>query len=77
MYRHATDVTSLVFGTIFAGFTVFWLLDVTDTVDAPDAWLAGPVILIAAGIVGLVVALSSSRERDETPPLPPPDAHSG
>ena len=26
--RHATDVISLVFGTIFAGFTVVWLFTV-------------------------------------------------
>ena len=47
--RHATDVISLVFGVIFAGFTVVWLLQVTDAIDAGQAWVVGPVVLMAAG----------------------------
>ena len=54
--RHATDVISLVFGVIFAGFTVVWLLQVTDAIDAGQAWVVGPVVLMAAG-PGLVAAL--------------------
>ncbi|MGH3446758.1 MAG: hypothetical protein ACRDQA_08995 [Nocardioidaceae bacterium] len=59
--RHATDVVSLVAGTIFAGFTVVWLLDVTETIERVDAWLAGPIILIVAGAVGLLASLRPSR----------------
>ena len=47
--RHATDVISLVFGVIFAGFTVVWLLQVTDAIDAGQAWVVGPVVLMARG----------------------------
>ncbi|MBA3308578.1 MAG: hypothetical protein H0U28_00750 [Nocardioidaceae bacterium] len=61
--RHATDVISLVFGTIFAGFTLVWLLDLTAVIDRDEAWLAGPVILIVAGAIGLVTALRPRRDQ--------------
>ena len=60
--RHATDVTSLVFGTIFAGFTIVWLLELGGWIDGGQAWIAGPLILIAAGVIGLVTALRPRRE---------------
>ena len=63
--RHATDVISLVFGTIFAGFTVVWLLTVTDTIDENQAWLGGPIILIAAGALGLATAIRPRRSDDD------------
>jgi hypothetical protein len=68
--RHAIDVTSLVFGTIFAGFTVVWLLTVTDTIDENQAWLGGPIILIAAGALGLATALRPRHADDEPEPRP-------
>jgi drug/metabolite transporter superfamily protein YnfA len=55
--RHATDVISLVFGTIFAGFTVVWLLTVNGVIEEDQAWVGGPITLIAAGLVGLAAAL--------------------
>jgi hypothetical protein len=61
LHRHATDVVSLICGTIFAGLTAVWLLNVTDVIDLKEAWLAGPAILIIAGLVGLVAALRPSR----------------
>jgi apolipoprotein N-acyltransferase len=64
--RHAPDVVSLVFGTLFAGFAAIWLLNATDVIDSQEAWLAGPAILIVAGVLGLVVALRPSE------PAPPP-----
>ena len=57
MQRHATDVVSLVCGTILAGFGLVWLLTVTDVLNDDQAWLAGPIVLIAAGAVGLLTAL--------------------
>lgn len=70
--RHATDVVSLVSGTVFAGFTAVWLLTVTDVIDLDQAWLAGPAILILAGVVGLAAALRPSRRDDARPPLHQP-----
>jgi hypothetical protein len=63
--RHVTDVISLVFGTIFAGCTVVWLLTVTDTIDENQALLGGPIILIAAGALGLATALRPRRSENE------------
>jgi apolipoprotein N-acyltransferase len=68
LHRHAPDVVSLVFGTLFAGFTVIWLLSATDVIDYQEAWLAGPAILIVAGVLGLLVALRPS----EPVPVPGP-----
>jgi hypothetical protein len=65
--RHAPDVVSLVFVTLFAGFAVIWLLSATDVIDYKQAWLAGPAILIVAGVLGLLIALRPSR-----PAEPPP-----
>jgi hypothetical protein len=66
LHRHATDVVALVFGLVFAGITAVWLLNVSDVIDLEQAWLAGPVILIVAGAVGLGFALRPGR----TPPPP-------
>jgi hypothetical protein len=57
--RHATDVVSLVFGMIFAGVFAVWVLTGAHLIDFAQVWLAGPVILIAAGVVGLGAALRS------------------
>ena len=66
--RHATDVISLVFGVIFAGFTAVWLLHAMDAIDDDQAWLTGPIVLMAAGAVGLAVALRPRRgESDDEP----------
>ena len=75
LHRHAPDVVSLVFGILFAGFTAIWLLSETDVIDYQQAWLAGPVILIIAGVLGLAVALRPSRPSEpQTPPWTSPSA---
>jgi uncharacterized membrane protein len=65
LHRHATDALSLVFGIVFAGVTAIWLLNVTAVIDLQQAWLIGPAVLIAAGAVGLVLALRPSRPREQ------------
>ncbi len=64
--RHATDVISLVAGTIFTGFTAVWLLTLSGAIEADRAWIGGPVIMMAAGAIGLAAAL-----RPQRPPRPP------
>jgi uncharacterized membrane protein len=64
--RHATDVISLIFGTIFAGFTIVWLLTLVDVIDQGEAWIIGPVVLMAAGTAGLIAALLPRRRTDES-----------
>jgi hypothetical protein len=64
MYRHATDVISLVFGVIFAGFAIVWALEASNTIEAHDVWVAGPAVLIGAGVLGLVATLRPRRTTD-------------
>jgi hypothetical protein len=64
MSRHATDVVSLVFGLIFAGLAVNWVLIVTDVSELSNAQLTVPVILIAAGIAGLVSVLARGGSQE-------------
>jgi hypothetical protein len=66
--RHATDVISLVFGIIFAGIVAVWALTGADVIDFSELGLVGPVILITAGTVGLVVALRGSTDRSRPGP---------
>ena len=64
MRRHETDVTSLVFGLVFAGVVALWALVAGDVLDLDDLGYLAPVLLIGAGVVGLVVSLTASRRRD-------------
>lgn len=61
MYRHAADVVSLVFGILFSGFTVLWVLHVANVLHHADAWFAGPIVFVAAGAAGLVLSLRANR----------------
>lgn len=88
MRRHDTDVTSLVFGLLLLGVAVLWALVQGDLLSLPDASVAGPVVLVGAGVIGLAVTLSGSarqrrreaataydRAQSEQPPdLPAPPA---
>jgi hypothetical protein len=64
----------LIFGTIFAGFTVVWILTVSDTIDDNQAWLGGPIILIVAGAVGLAAALRPRPPADPAATYPDPNS---
>lgn len=52
--RHATDVTSLVFGIVFLGIAAVAPLVEYDVLSLPSAGIVLPVVLLAAGLVGLV-----------------------
>jgi hypothetical protein len=64
---HDTDVTSLVFGLLFLGVAVVWALVETDVVSWPDASGFFPVLLLVAGVVGLLSSVRRGRRsrRDE------------
>jgi hypothetical protein len=59
--RHDTDVTSLVFGLLFLGVAVMWALVESDVVSWPDASGIFPVLLVVAGVIGLVSSVRRSR----------------
>jgi fatty acid desaturase len=59
--RHDTDVTSLVFGLLFLGLAVVWALVEVDVVSWPDASGFFPVLLVVAGLVGLLSSVRRSR----------------
>jgi hypothetical protein len=61
--RHDGDVTSLVFGLIFAAVAVSWGAGELGWASWPDAATAGPIALIAAGVVGVATSLRQLRRR--------------
>jgi hypothetical protein len=60
--RHDLDPVSLVAGLVFAGLGLVSLLQTGP--GLPARWVA-PILLIGAGVVGLVA--SGRRRRDEPP----------
>ena len=52
----------LVFGLIFLGITAIWVVGETTDIEAPALAIWGPVVLIAAGAVGLASTLFNSRQ---------------
>jgi hypothetical protein len=72
--RHETDVTSLVFGLIFLGLAAIWVLVYHDVIGWIRLGVVVPILLISAGIIGLVASIRSGRRRRlvtvEGPPEP-------
>jgi multidrug resistance efflux pump len=64
MYKHAADPLVLVIGLVFLGAATYWLLYLTGVTPASDARYAVPVVLVVAGVAGLVSAIT--RERRQT-----------
>ncbi len=70
--RHRTDMVSLVSGVIFLGVVGTWLLDRIDVLADLRGWVL-PLLLIAAGVIGLVgirpsrPAAQSAQPADEDP----------
>ena len=61
MRRHDVDAFSLVFGVLFVGAALIWGL-AGDPGAVVDSWRL-PVLLIAAGLAGLVTSLGGWRRR--------------
>jgi hypothetical protein len=59
---HPVNVVHLVFGLIFLGVTASWALQASDVVN-PDANWFLPVVLIAAGLGGLVPVVVNAFRR--------------
>lgn len=72
MNKHPISISHLVFGLIFLGITAMWVVGATTGVEAPALALWGPVVLIAAGVVGLAAIVLNSRSAA----VPPSDGTS-
>lgn len=57
MAKHETDVTSLVFGLLFLGLAGVWALVQYDVLTLPAASVVAPLVLVAAGVAGLLLTL--------------------
>lgn len=60
MRRHPTDVVSLVFGLFFLGVAALWGPVGPGAFDGPGLRL--PLLLIGAGMAGLLVSLRGWRD---------------
>jgi len=61
---HDTDVTSLMFGLVFAGSALVWALVETGVLTLSVLPVAVPVLFVVVGVVGVVAALSRGRRSD-------------
>lgn len=64
MRRHDTDITSLVFGLVFLGAATLWALVEGDVLALPSLKVLVPVVLVLAGLAGLVATVRSARRED-------------
>jgi len=71
---HPVNVSYLVVGLVFLGIAGSWALRNSGVVDTDDVRWLGPLVLVAAGVVGLVAfsAKSISRNRHSVVPDEPP-----
>lgn len=66
--RHDTDTTSLVLGLVMLGIAVGWLLTQLELISVPATGLLLPVVLVAAGLAGLVVSVTRVRRGSRPDP---------
>jgi hypothetical protein len=59
--RHPLEIAPLVFGLIFLGIVVAWGLFQLDLVSGGDAAWILPIVLIASGALGIVLAATKDR----------------
>ncbi len=64
-------VAHLVFGLLFLGVAGLWALIAGGAVTSDGVTILAPSVLIAAGVMGLVATLASSRNRSSRPPHQP------
>jgi hypothetical protein len=55
------SIAHLVFGLIFLGGTLMWVIGAATDADAPDMAVLAPAVLIGAGVIGLIGILINAR----------------
>jgi len=61
------SIAHLDFGVIFLGAAALWAIGAATGADAPDLALMVPIILIGAGVIGLIGVVVNARRRDPEP----------
>jgi len=64
-YKRPLSVPHLVFGLVFGGIATVWFIGQATNADLPRSAVGFPVVLIGAGIIGLVASLAGSRRRSQ------------
>jgi len=57
------SIPHLVFGQIFTGGALVWLIGEATNADLPHAAIGFPAVLIGAGLAGLIATVANSRNR--------------
>lgn len=57
------SIPHLVFGLVFSGLAAVWFIGEATNADLPRTAVGFPLVLIAAGVVGLVATLTNNRRR--------------
>lgn len=78
MNTRPISISHLVVGLIFLGLAGGWLVQRTTEISFPGPEIALPLLLIAAGALGLIASLASARNtasrRSAPAPVEPGDA---
>ena len=61
--RRPVSVPHLVLGIVFAGIAAIWFLGEATDADLPRTAVGFPLVLIGAGVVGLIAIVANSRRR--------------
>ncbi len=57
------SVPHLVLGIVFAGIAAIWFLGEATNADLPRTAVGFPLVLIGAGVIGLIAIVANSRRR--------------
>ncbi len=60
--RHL-KIPHLVFGLLFLGVAGIWALGASDVISGEGLTILAPIVLVAAGVIGLAASLASGRNR--------------
>jgi hypothetical protein len=64
MSNRPLSIPHLVFGLIFLGATVLWVIGASTEADASDLAVLAPAVLIGAGVIGLAGIVVNARRHD-------------
>ena len=64
MSNRPLSIPHLVFGLIFLGATVLWVIGAATDAEASDLAVLAPAVLIGAGVIGLAGIVVNARQRD-------------